>query len=66
MQDLGSHSRIAKVLVQGYPADGMVDSGADIIIINGNLLKQVAAAAQLRKRDLEKADKTPLTYILPP
>ena len=62
VQDQGSHSHIAKVLVQGYPADGIVDSCADITIINGHLLKQVAAAAKLRKRDLKKADKTPLTY----
>ena len=39
-----------------------MDSGADITIINGDLLKQVAATAKLKKKDLKKAGKTPLTY----
>ena len=62
VQDQGSHSHVARVLVQGYPAEGIVDSGADITIINGDLLKQVAATAKLREKNLKKADKTPLTY----
>ena len=31
VQGQGSHSHVARVLVQGYPAEGIVDSGADII-----------------------------------
>ena len=51
-----------KVYVQGVPAYGLVDSGADISIIRGSLFKKVATVARLRKRDLKKVDKTPRTY----
>lgn len=37
VQDCGSHAKVAKVQVQGFPAEGIIDSGADITIINGKL-----------------------------
>lgn len=40
----------------------LVDSGADITIVNGALFQEVAAAAQLRKKDFQPADKVPKTY----
>ena len=44
--------------VQGVPAYGLIDSGADITIIGGNLIKKVATVAKLRKCDFMKAPRT--------
>jgi len=52
--DRGSEVRNVKVEVQGVPAYGIVDSAADITIIGGNLFKQVASVAHLRKRILNQ------------
>ena len=60
--DKGSVTQCVKVYVQGVPAYGLVDSGADISIIGGSLFKKVATVARLRKRDLKKFDKIPRTY----
>ena len=38
---------------------GVVDRGEDITIIGGEMFKQVAAAAKLRKRDFKPPDRTP-------
>ena len=62
VSDKGSESLYARVLIQGVPAYGLIDSGADITIICGDLFRRVATVARLRKRDFKKADKTPLTY----
>ena len=51
-----------QVEVQGVPAQGIVDSGADITIIGGELFRRVAAVARLRKKDLKKPDRVPRTY----
>ena len=59
--DEGSRSQFAHVLVQGVPAEGIVDTGADITIIGRDLFARVAAAARLHKRDFRKADKVPRT-----
>ena len=40
-----------------FPVIGVVDSGSDITIVNGELLKKVAAVTKLRKKDLKKPDK---------
>ena len=50
--DKGSKAHCVKVSVQGVPMYGVVDSGADITIIGGEMFKQVAAAAKLRKKIL--------------
>ena len=47
----GSQPRYAQVEVQGVPAQGIVDSGADITIIGGELFGRVAAVARLNKRE---------------
>ena len=60
--DKGSITQCVKVQVQGVPAYGLIDSGADITIIGGSLFKKVATVARLRKRDFMKADKVPRTY----
>ena len=62
IKDTGSKNQYANVNVQGVLIKGMVDSGADITIIGGDLFKQVATIAKLRKRDFRLADKTPRTF----
>jgi hypothetical protein len=41
---------------------GVVNSRADITIIGGEMLEQVAAAAKLRKRDFKPPDRTLHNY----
>lgn len=48
--------------IQGIPAYGVLDSGADITIIGGELFKKVASGARLKKRNFKKADRVPHTY----
>ena len=57
-----SQAHYARVLVQGVPAYGIIDSGADITIMGGALFRQTTTAARLKERDFWKADKTPHTY----
>ena len=44
------------------PVYGVVDSGADITILGGNLLRRVVAIVKLRKKDLKRPDKVPRNY----
>ena len=60
--DSGSVTQCVRVLVQGVPAYGLIDSGADITIIGGSLFKKVTTVARLKKRDFMKADRVPRTY----
>ena len=62
MDDGGSQIHCAKVQVQGVPAYGIIDSGADITIIGGSLFRKVATVACLRKKNFKKADKMPRGY----
>ena len=62
VKDGGSCPQWVKVEIQGVPAEGVIDSGADITIIEGELFKKVAAVARLKKKDLKEADKTPHNY----
>ena len=62
VSDRGSKPQCAKVQEQEVPADGVLDSGADITIISGSLFRKVAAVAWLKKRDLKKPDKMPRNY----
>ena len=60
----GSQPRCAPMQIQGIPMYFIIDiySGADITIIGGALFQRVAAAAHLKKEDLQKSDCTPCTY----
>ena len=60
--DHGSVTQCVKVLIQGVPAYGLIDSGADITIIGGSLFKKVVAVARLKKKNFKKADRVPRTY----
>ena len=62
VQDEGSKPRCARMLVQGVPAYGIVDTAADITIIGGKLFKKVASVARLKKKNLKPADKIPRAY----
>ena len=48
--------------IQGVPATGVIDSGADITIMGAELFKKVASVAHLKKSAFKKPDKTPYTY----
>ena len=60
--DGGSHPRLARVDIHGVPADGVIDTAADITIMGGKLFALVAATAKLRKWNFKKPDKTPCNY----
>ena len=60
--DKGSRPQYAQVAVQGVPATGVVDSGADITNIGGELFKTVATTCKLKKHYFKPADKVPRTY----
>ena len=62
LEDRGSKPCLAPVQVQGVPAEGVIDTGADISIIGADLFKWVAAAAHLKKRDFKDPDKVPHSY----
>ena len=47
--DHGSKPRYANILVKGVPTGGVIDTGADITIINGALFVKITAAARQRK-----------------
>ena len=59
----GSGSRCVKVDVQGVPVYGLIDTGSDITIIGGTMLKKVAAAARLHKKNFKSVDKVTYTYM---
>ena len=61
LPDHGSLTKCVKVSVQGVPAYGLIDSGADITILGGSLFKRIATIARLKK-NFKKADKVPRTY----
>ena len=62
MHDRGSKPQCVRVVVQGVPMYGIVDSAADITIMGGNAFKQVAAAAKLKKKDFKPPDQVPRNY----
>ena len=62
VKDKGSKPQYVNVQVQGVPTSSIIDTGADITIMGGELFKKVAAAARLKKRDFKKPDRVPRTY----
>ena len=49
-------------MVQGVPGEGVIDTGAEITILGGELFRKVVSANRLKKRDFKPPDKTPRTY----
>ena len=66
IEDKGSLPRKLTVDLQGLPVSGVIDSGADITIMNGNVFKKVAAIARLSKRAFKPTDKLPYGYYNTP
>ena len=62
VEDKGSKPCIAMVDVHGVPAKGIIDSGADITIINGDLFQRVVTVAHLKKSTFKKSDRILVTY----
>ena len=62
IDDKGSMPQCVPVQLQGVPVYGVIDTGADITILGGNLFKKVATIAKLKKRDFHPANKTPRNY----
>ena len=62
IDDEGSKQQYAEVLVEGVPAAGVVDSGAENTIMNGKLFARIAAVARLKKSQLKPPDRIPKTY----
>ena len=62
VSDEGSCPWFARVKIEGVTIEGIIDSGADISIMGGELLKRVAAVVRLRKKNFKRADKVPRTY----
>lgn len=50
--DKGSKPHLACLIVQGVPADGVIDTGADIVIMGKELFARVAATERLHKKSL--------------
>ena len=62
VEDKGIKPCVVMVDVYGVPARGIIDSGADIIIINGDLFQRVTTVACLKKSTFKKPDRIPVTY----
>lgn len=62
VSDRGSQSQCVKVQVQGVPAYGVLNSGADITIMVGMLFRKGATITRLKRRDLKRPDKTTRNY----
>ena len=60
--DKGSLPHCIKVEVQGVPMYGIVDSGANITIIGGQMFKKVATVTKLKRRDFKVAYKQLRNY----
>lgn len=60
--DGGNRSQLARVDVHGVPANGVVDTAADITIMGGKLFALVATVAKLCKRNFKKPDEVPRNY----
>ena len=54
VSDKGSKPQYVNVQVQGVPTSGILDTGADITIMGGELFKKIAVAAKLRKKTSKK------------
>ena len=55
VNDKGSCPQLAGVEIQGVTAQDIIDSGADISIMGGELFKRVAAVARVKRRDFKKS-----------
>ena len=50
VNDEGSQTKEAEVVIQGVPVVGILDSGADITIMGAEMFKKVASVAKQKTR----------------
>ena len=62
VQDKGNKLRRANVVIAGVPTNGVIDSGADITIVGGDLFRRIVAVEKVKKRQFKPVDKLPHTY----
>ena len=62
IMDHGSQPQCAKVSIGGVTMKGVVDSGSDITILEGEMFKKVASVDHLHKKDFHPPDKNPRNY----
>ena len=62
VKDNGSQPRKVVVDITGVPAQGLVDTGADITIMGPELFKKVTSVAGITQKQFKAADKLPFTY----
>ena len=54
--------RCVKVLIEGVPATGLIDTGSDITIIRGDLFYKIATVANLEMCSIKDVDQKVCTY----
>ena len=59
-------SQKARVVVGCVSVEGIVDTGADITIMSGDIFKHVAVVGKLRKRDFKAVHNTSHNYDCKP
>ena len=62
MDDQGSRPQYVDMQIQGAPTLGVIDTGADITIMGGELFKKIVKAARLKKKDFKQPDCTLCAY----
>lgn len=62
VNDRGSKPQYVNVTIQGVPTSGIIDTGADITIMGGELFKKISDAVRLKKKDLKRPDRISRTY----
>ena len=60
VQDKGS--KLRRAVIAGVPTNGVIDSGADITIVGGDLFRRIVAVEKVKKRQFKPVDKLPHTY----
>lgn len=62
MQNRGSEVRLVQLDIQGVLADGVIDTGSDVLIMSQKLFARVASVAKLHKKNFRMPDKVTCTY----
>ena len=61
VNDQGSKPQYINITVQGVATSGIIDTGANITIMGGKMLK-ISDAVRLKKKDFKRPDCIPHTY----
>ena len=63
VNDRGSKPQYVNVTIQGVPTSGIIDTGADITIMGGELFKKISDAVRLKKKTLRDQIVFPVPMI---